>query len=137
VEDANGNTTGYAAQMYQISSAHGGRCAVEVQAPSGIAAEAGTTSNFNSRIKVVGPELISQVPLVETVPGAPDASVQRINIKVGAARGSGRHAVYYGTVPSTCPKGGFTVRTALTFAGIGGLTQQTVNVQYTAPCPRR
>ncbi len=84
-----------------------------------------------------GPELISQVPLVETVPGAPDASVQRINIKVGAARGKGRHAVFYGTVPSTCPKGGFTVRTALTFAGLAGLTQQTVTAQYTAPCPRR
>jgi hypothetical protein len=83
-----------------------------------------------------GPELISQVPLVETVPGAPDASVQRINIKVGAAMRQGKHVIYYGTVPRTCPKGGFTVRTALTFAGLAGLTQQTVTAQYTAPCPR-
>ena len=30
-----------------------------------------------------GPKLIAEVPLVETVPGAPDASVLRISVKVG------------------------------------------------------
>jgi hypothetical protein len=83
-----------------------------------------------------GPELISKVPLVETVPGAPDASVQRINIKIGAAMRQGKHVIYYGTVPASCPKGGFTVRTALTFEAVAGLAQQTVTAQYTAPCPR-
>ncbi len=84
-----------------------------------------------------GPELVSQVPLVETVPGAPDASVERIDLRVGAAMRVHGHTVYYGTVPATCPKAGFTVRTVLTFAGLGGLAPQSVNRQYTAPCPRR
>ena len=83
-----------------------------------------------------GPVLISQVPLVETVPGAPDASVERITVMVGAAIRIHGRPVYYGTVPASCPKAGFQVRTALTFAALGGLAQQTVDVQYTAPCPR-
>src|SRR5205085_9872410 len=33
-----------------------------------------------------GPRLLTEVPLVETVPGAPDASTETINVKVGAAR---------------------------------------------------
>jgi hypothetical protein len=84
-----------------------------------------------------GQELVSQVPLVETVPGAPDASVERISVEVGSAiRRSGR-PIYYGTLPSTCPRDGFTVRSELTFAGLGGLAQTTVPVVYKAPCPRR
>ena len=84
-----------------------------------------------------GEKLISQVPLVETVPGAPDASVERISVKVGSAVRKNGQAVYYGVLPATCPKQGFTVRSELTFAGLGGLTQTTVTVSYKAPCPRR
>ncbi len=84
-----------------------------------------------------GPELVSQVPLVETVPGAPDASVERIDLRVGAAMRVHGHPVYYGMVPASCPKAGFTVRSVLTFAGLGGLAPQSVSRQYTAPCPRR
>ena len=55
-----------------------------------------------------GPKLITEVPLVETVPGAPDASVETINVKVGSAIKKGkedrllRHACR-----RRCPKGGF------------------------------
>jgi hypothetical protein len=84
-----------------------------------------------------GPKLITQVPLVETVPGAPDASVEKINVKVGAARRSHGKPIYYGTMPKTCPKGGFPVKAELIFAGLGGLTQQTVIATYKAPCPKR
>ncbi len=83
-----------------------------------------------------GQELISQIPLVQTVPGAQDASVQRISVKVGSAIRSRGKTIYYGMLPSTCPKDGFTVRSELTFAGLGGLTQSTVTVSYKAPCPR-
>jgi hypothetical protein len=84
-----------------------------------------------------GQKLVSQVPLVETVPGAPDASVERIGVKVGSAIKSHGRTIYYGTLPRTCPRDGFTVRSELTFAGLGGLPQQTVTVSYKAPCPRR
>jgi len=86
-----------------------------------------------------GPELVTEVPLVETVPGAPDASVEKIVVKVGSAIGpKGKHSKkdkYYGSVPSKCPKGGFPIKTELTFAGLAGLTQETVTKEYKAPCP--
>jgi hypothetical protein len=84
-----------------------------------------------------GPKLVTAVPLVETVPGAPDASVERINVKVGAAMRSHGKTIYYGTMPRKCPKGGFPVKAELTFAGLGGLPQQTVTARYKSPCPRR
>jgi hypothetical protein len=84
-----------------------------------------------------GLELVSQVPLVETVPGAQDASVERISVEVGSAISRNGKTIYYGTLPRSCPRAGFTVRSELTFAGLGGLSQQTVTVSYKAPCPRR
>jgi hypothetical protein len=82
-------------------------------------------------------KLESDIPLVETVPGAQDASVKTIRIDVGTAMRHGGKAIFYGRLPKSCPRGYLPVRTGLTFAGLGGLAQQTVNVEYKAPCPRR
>lgn len=84
-----------------------------------------------------GPKLIAEVPLVETVPGAPDASVERINVKVGSAMRRKGKTIYYGTLPTKCPKKYLLVKSELTFAGLGGLTQVTVPVTYKARCPRK
>jgi hypothetical protein len=85
-----------------------------------------------------GPKLIAQVPLVLTVPGAPYASVESIDITIGAARRQGRKTIYYGRVPKTCPKGGFAVRAELTFAENGEVNKpETVKVNFKAPCPRK
>ncbi|HUA74371.1 MAG TPA: hypothetical protein VL988_06410 [Solirubrobacteraceae bacterium] len=78
----------------------------------------------------------TEVPLIETVPGAPDASALSIEVKIGAAYRKGKRVVYYGRMPSRCPKGGFPVKSELLFAGLGGLPPQTVPVTYRAPCPR-
>jgi hypothetical protein len=78
----------------------------------------------------------TEVPLIETVPGAPDASALSIEVKIGAAYRKGKHVVYYGRMPSRCPRGGFPVKSELLFAGLGGLAPQTVPVTYKAPCPR-
>ncbi len=74
---------------------------------------------------------------METVPGAQDASVKTIRLTVGTATRQGGKAIFYGRLPKSCPRGYLPVRTALTFAGLGGLSQQTVTVEYKAPCPRR
>jgi hypothetical protein len=59
--DVAGETTLNVSLAYKTADQkYAGRCAIEVQAPSGIAAEAGTTSNVSGRIKVAGPELLSQ-----------------------------------------------------------------------------
>ena len=83
-----------------------------------------------------GPELIAQVPIVETVPGAPAASVESIDITVGSAYRKNGRTVYYGRVPKHCPHGGFRVRGELTFAENGDVTTpETVAVNFRAPCP--
>jgi hypothetical protein len=82
-------------------------------------------------------KLITTVPLIETVPGAPDASTLSIAVKIGAAFRRGHRVIYYGTMPKRCPRGGFRVKSELLFAGLGGLAPQTVPVTYRAPCPPR
>lgn len=85
-----------------------------------------------------GPEFTGQVPLVETVPGAPDASVDAIDITIGSAYRKNGKAVYYGTVPKTCPAGGFRVKSEFTFAENGDVAMpETVTVPFRAPCPTR
>ena len=82
-------------------------------------------------------EFTADVPLVETVPGAQDASVKSIKVKTGSAIKKGKKITYYGTMPTKCPKKYLPVKAELTFAGLGGLTQQTVTAEYHAPCPRK
>jgi len=81
-------------------------------------------------------KFVTSVPLIETVPGAPDASALSIEVKIGAAFRKGKRVTYYGRMPKHCPKGGFPVKSELLFAGLGGLAPQTVPVTYKAPCPR-
>jgi hypothetical protein len=90
----------------------------------------GSSGLFSKKFEAV-------VPLVETVPGAQDASVKSINVKTGSAIRKGKKVIYYGTMPNKCPKKYLPVKTELTFAGLGGLTQQTVTKEYHAPCPRK
>jgi hypothetical protein len=59
--DLSGETTLNVSLAYKTADEkYAGRCAIEVQAPSGVPAEAGTISNVGGRLKVVGPELLSQ-----------------------------------------------------------------------------
>jgi hypothetical protein len=81
-------------------------------------------------------KFVTTVPLIATVPGAPDASTLSIDVKVGAAFRKGKRVVYYGRVPKRCPRGGFRLKSELLFAGLGGLAPQTVTVTDRAPCPR-
>ena len=82
-------------------------------------------------------ELEAEVPLVETVTGANDASVKFIKVKAGSAYKSHGKPIYYITMPKKCPKHYLPVKTELTFAGLGGLTETTVTKEYHAACPRK
>jgi hypothetical protein len=85
-----------------------------------------------------GPEFVGEIPLVQTVPGAPYASVEAIDITLGAAIRRHGRAVYYGTVPRTCPHGGFRAKTELIFAQNGDTSMpEAVTVPVRAPCPTR
>jgi hypothetical protein len=79
-----------------------------------------------------GPEVSGVVPLVESVPGALDASFEKGAIRVGAAYKQGKKTISYITVPKKCPKGGFPVKVELSF--LGGATAEA---SHKMPCLRK
>jgi len=100
----------------------------------------GTYVSYNK--EGYGLELKTTVPAIATVPGAPLASTKNINIKVGAAIKKGKRLLSYGTLPKTCPKGGFPVKSELIFGGSYGgerefgIPAETTTVTYKSPCPK-
>jgi hypothetical protein len=88
--------------------------------------------HFVSAPPPYGMELSTDVELVQSVPGAPPVSTESINIKVGAAYKKGKKVISYGTLPKKCPKGGFPVKSEITFA-----TGETAKAEYKAPCPKK
>jgi hypothetical protein len=85
-----------------------------------------------------GPELEVTVPLVASLPGAPFASVKTIKVKTGSAYKSHGKTIYYGRVPTKCPKGGFPVKTEVIFAENGEESKPiVVPATYKAACPPR
>jgi hypothetical protein len=79
-----------------------------------------------------GPKFQGEVPLIESVPGALDASAESISVKLGAAYKKGKKTISYGTLPKKCPKGGFPLKAVLSF--LGGATAEAT---YNAPCPKK
>jgi hypothetical protein len=111
---------------------------------SPVALEIVSSGHFvNSHRAPYGMELITLVPPVPTVPGAPLASVHRIKIKVGAAFMRHHKLTSYGYMPRRCPHGGFPVKTEVTFGGSFGperefgLPAETQTATYRAPCPKK
>jgi hypothetical protein len=95
----------------------------------------------NSGQAPYGLELKTLVPAIATVPGAPLASTKNINVKVGAATKKGSKTLYYGTLPTKCPAGGFPLKAELIFGGSYGgerefgIPAETVSTTYKSPCP--
>jgi hypothetical protein len=79
-----------------------------------------------------GPELITEVPLVESVPGANDASILSFKVRVGAAYRKGSRTVSYITLSKKCPRGGAPVKAELKF-----LSGETTTVIDDVPCPKQ
>jgi hypothetical protein len=79
-----------------------------------------------------------EVPLIETVPDGPDASITTITATYGRAIKSHGKTLYYFRVPKTCPKGGFPLKTEAIFAEDGDPSKpETVTAFYKLACPRR
>jgi len=84
-----------------------------------------------------GQRLTTQVPLISTVPGAPFASTEYIDVTVGAAYKRHGRLISYGTMPHRCAKGGFPVKAKLSFGAGPRSTWETVTVKSRVPCPHR
>jgi hypothetical protein len=116
----------------QAFFAPGNRLAFYTEGTTPASIEILTFGSFTTAPPPFGPKVTVPVPLVLTVPEAPYASVLSIKGKIGAAYKQGKKLISYGTVPKTCPKGGFTGKVELTF-----LTGEKVTVLPKVPCPKR
>jgi hypothetical protein len=116
----------------QAFFAPGGKLAFFTEGTEPASLEVLSTGSFSTASKPFGQKLTAVVPLVSTVPEAPYASVLSIRIKVGAAFMRGKKLISYGTVPRTCPKGGFPARTELKF-----LSGETSTANIRVPCPKK
>jgi hypothetical protein len=103
---------------------------VEGRAP--VVVEFLATGHVVSSSLPFGMEFIGEVPLIETVPEALDASFVKGTIRVGAAYKQGRKTISYVTMPKKCPPGGFPVKVEVSF--LGGATAEA---SYKMPCPKR
>ncbi len=114
--------------------APGGGLAFFVDGTSPVSIEILSKGKIVNSSPPFGPTVIAEVPLIETVPGALDASTQSINVKVGAAHKNknGKKPTYYITVPKKCPKGGFPLKTIMSF--YGGATAEATAKE---PCPKK
>jgi hypothetical protein len=115
--------------------APGGGLQFYTQGSSPVSLEFLSPSHVVTSARPYAQKFVTSVPLIETVPGAPDASALSISLKLGAAFRKGRKVISYGRMPNRCPRGGFPLKSELLFAGVGGLAAQTVTVKYKAPCP--
>jgi hypothetical protein len=79
-----------------------------------------------------GPQAIVEVPLIETVPDAPDVSILSFKVAVGAAYRKGKKTVSYITLAKRCPKGGSPIKVEMKF-----LSGETATAGYNVPCPKR
>jgi len=110
-----------------------------VDGTSPVSIEILSKGSLTSAAPPFGPKLVAAVPLIESVPGALDASAEAINVKVGAAYKQGKKTVYYGTMPKKCPKGGFPLKAIMEFGNVNNpqVRGETAEASYKAPCPKR
>ncbi len=93
-----------------------------------------------------GEGIDTSIPLVPSVPGAPDVAVTRFQMTLGATTAGADRFVYYRSahrrriaysprgliLPPSCPRKGFPFETQFTFADDTATTART-----SVPCPRR
>jgi hypothetical protein len=112
--------------------APGGNLQFFVDGTTPVSIEIISKGNITTSAPPFGPTVNAEVPLIETVPGALDASAKEINVQVGAAFKKGKKTISYITVPKKCPKGGFPLKAVMSF--FGGATAEA---SYKAPCPKK
>lgn len=127
-----GSTRVHESLTVQAFFAPGGGLAFYSEGRSPAVIELLVKGGFTNAGGAFGPKLSTEIPLVETVPGAPYGVVEKIKVKVGAAIKQGKKLISYATLPKTCPKGGFPVRSELKF-----LIGEPVTVNVKVPCPKK
>jgi hypothetical protein len=110
----------------------GGQLVAFVDGTTPVSLEILATAHVVSSSPPFGLEFTGEIPLIETVPGAPDASFEEGAISVGAAYRQGKKIVSYVTLPSKCPRDGWLAKLEMSF--LGGATAEA---SYRMPCPKK
>ncbi len=85
----------------------GGVLYVAMEGHAPVALESIMEGHYVSDSSPYGQDLVLAVPLMETVPGAPDVSITAVTLNVGATREESGVVFNSVSVPSTCPSGKF------------------------------
>lgn len=83
-----------------------------------------------------GTKFLTNIPLIETVPGALFGSSESATVTIGAAMKKGKKLLSLGTLPKTCPKGGFPGKGEMWFGAGDESTWENVTINVKVPCPR-
>lgn len=92
---------------------------------------------FSAASGLFGRKFVTDVPLIETVQGAPDGSAEAATVTVGAAMKKGNKLISLGTIPSKCPKGGFPGKSEMWFGAGAESTWEKVTKTVRVPCPKK
>jgi hypothetical protein len=79
-----------------------------------------------------GPAAVVELPLIETVPGALDASVLSFKVTIGAAYKRGKKTISYITLPKRCPRAGLQIKAEFKF-----YSGESATATYKPPCPKK
>jgi len=124
-----GNETAEEAASAQAFFGPGEEIYVLVDGHSPVSAETLMKGSYTAGPPPHGRVLSLAAPLVESVPGAPYASIVSLALALGASRDEAGVSTPSITVPQTCPSGGFPWAASVTFEGAA-----TAEAAYSSPC---
>ncbi len=116
----------------EVYAAPGNGVVAYANAAAPISAQIVIPAHWETAPAPYGPKLTFEIPLVDSVPGAPPVSGTSLHVKAGAAIRKHGKTYYYGRVPKKCPKGGFPGKGEVTLEG-----GQNIVTELKVPCPTR
>lgn len=92
---------------------------------------------FSGASGLFGKKFVTEVPLIETLPGADAAVAETTSVTIGAAIKKGKKLISLGTIPKKCPKGGFPGKGEMWFGAGPEATWEKVTITTKVPCPKK
>lgn len=133
-----GGTRVHEAVKIQAYFAPGGGLNFYVEGVTPASIEIPVTGNFQSASGVFGRKFATEVPLIETLPGAPAAIAETVSVTIGAAMMKGKKLISLGTIPKKCPsKSGFPGKGEIWFGAGPEATWEKVTIELKVPCPKK
>lgn len=113
----------------------GGGILVYFKAISPVFIEVITKGHVEPASAPFGPAVDFEIPLIQTVPAAPDASFTALTLGLGASYKKGPDEIGSVTAPETCPKGTLSWRADTTFNDETGVHEMIADAEAETACP--